>query len=137
MTTFRDGRAFRLSLKGFIATAPGLQAVLRHPVLPAHCVMRSERGGSLLPRPSAVQYEYRESNMPRISPSHCYIRLLAQALEGNLLIRKTSFSLRAKSHSAGLQDLFRTDLDLALQSLEPINRLRALPQRKVPEQRNG
>ncbi|MFN4153579.1 MAG: hypothetical protein ACK4HF_02900 [Paracoccaceae bacterium] len=75
--------------------------------------------------------------MPRISPSHCYIRLLAQALEGNRLIRKTSFSLRAKSHSAGLQDLFRTDLDLALQSLEPINRLRALPQRKVPEQRNG
>lgn len=73
--------------------------------------------------------------MPKMAPPDPFIQQLAQALEGNSLIGKISLSTHAKSNAARLQSVFQSDLDIALQSLAPMDRQRSAlsPESEQPD----
>lgn len=75
--------------------------------------------------------------MPNKSQSDLFIRLLAEALEADRLIRKTSLSERAKASAGRFTQLFQSDLDHAVHSLEPLHSLQCPEASRSQEQRLG
>ncbi|WP_103333653.1 hypothetical protein [Pseudotabrizicola formosa] len=73
--------------------------------------------------------------MPKVIPPDPFIQQLAQALEDNSVIGKINLSTHAKSNAARLQSVFQSDLDIALQSLAPMDRSRSA-QGQEPEPRD-
>jgi predicted RNase H-like nuclease len=74
--------------------------------------------------------------MSKVNHPELFMRVLAEALEEDRLIRNSSRSLRYKASAERYKKLYRSDLDQAMKTIEPLDCIQ-LMQLKTPNLRTG